>query len=74
MAAGTPFAFLQSAAMGGAAMGVMTGIGALSSMVTIAAALTLKERTVGGLVSSCKGAVGGAVKRLKSFFGKWKTH
>ena len=74
VAAGTPFAFLQSAAMGGAAMGVMTGIGALSSMVTIAAALTLKERTVGGLVSSCKGAVGGAVKKFKSFFGKWKTH
>ena len=51
--AGTPIAFLQSAAMGGAAMGVMTGIGVLSSMVTIAAALTPKERTVGGLVSSC---------------------
>ncbi|KAL9627040.1 MAG: hypothetical protein Q9204_006851 [Flavoplaca sp. TL-2023a] len=70
VAAGTPFAFLQSAAMGGAAMGVMTGIGVLGGAVTIAAALTLKEGTVGGLVSSCKGAVGGAVKKFKSFFGK----
>ena len=69
VAAGTPFAFLQSAAMGGAAMGVMTGIGALGSAVTIAAALFLKKRTAGGLVSNCKGAVGGAVKKFKSFFG-----
>ena len=60
--------------MGGAAMGVMTGIGILSSAVTIAAALTLQERTVGGLVSNCKEAVGGAVMKFKSFFGKWKTH
>ncbi|KAL8704223.1 MAG: hypothetical protein Q9201_002600 [Fulgogasparrea decipioides] len=69
VAAGTPFAFLQSAAMGGAAMGVMTGIGTLAGAATITAALTLKEGTVGGLVSSCKGAVGGAVKQFKSFFG-----
>ncbi|KAL9010040.1 MAG: hypothetical protein Q9180_009340 [Flavoplaca navasiana] len=74
VAAGTPFAFLQSAAMGGAAMGVMTGIGALGGAVTVAAALTLKEGTVGDVVSSCKGAVGGAVKKFKSFFGKWKVH
>lgn len=52
-------------------MGVMTGIGVLSSAVTIAAALTLKERTVGGLTSNCKGAVGGAINKFKSFFGKW---
>ena len=72
--AGSPFAFLQSAAMGGAAMGVMTGIGVLVSAVTVAAALTLKEGTVGGLVSSCKGAVGGAVEKFKGFFGKAKIH
>lgn len=59
--------------MGGAALGTMTGIGALGSAVIIATALTLKQGTVGGLVSSCKGAVGGAVKEFKSFFGKWKT-
>ncbi|KAL8772972.1 MAG: hypothetical protein Q9209_001992 [Squamulea sp. 1 TL-2023] len=69
VAAGTPFAFLQSAAMGGAAMGAMTGIGALGGAATIAAALTLTEKTVGGLVSSCKEAVDGAVKKLKGFFG-----
>ena len=74
VAAGTPFAFLQGAAMGGAAMGLMTLIGILSRMVTIAAALTLKKRTVGGLVNNCKEAVGGAVMKFKSFFGKWKTH
>ena len=74
VAVGTSFAFLQSAAMGGVAIGVMTGIDVLSSAATIAAALILKERTVGGQVSNCKGAVGGAVKKLKSFFGKWKTH
>ncbi|KAL9636825.1 MAG: hypothetical protein Q9204_002107 [Flavoplaca sp. TL-2023a] len=70
VAAGSPFAFLQSAAMGGAAMGVMTGIGVLGSAGMIAAALTLKEGMVGGLVSSCKAAVGGAVEKFKSFFGK----
>ena len=74
VAAGTPFAFLQSAAMGGAAMGVMTGIGALGSAVTFVAALTLKQRTVGGLVSSCKGAINEAMRKFKSFFWKWKTH
>ncbi|KAL8790290.1 MAG: hypothetical protein Q9213_000642 [Squamulea squamosa] len=74
VAAGTPFAFLQSAAMGGAAMGVITGIGALGGAVAITAALTIKKKTVDGLVSSCKEAVGGAVEKLKSFFGKWKTH
>ncbi|KAL8836826.1 MAG: hypothetical protein Q9176_006059 [Flavoplaca citrina] len=73
VAAGSPFAFLQGAAMGGAAMGVMTGIGVLVGAVTVAAALTLKEGTVCGLVSSCKGAVGGTVNKFKSFFGKWKT-
>ncbi|KAL8887904.1 MAG: hypothetical protein Q9215_004583 [Flavoplaca cf. flavocitrina] len=45
VAAGSPFAFLQGAAMGGAAMGVMTGIGVLVGAVTVAAALTLKEGT-----------------------------
>ena len=70
VAAGTPFAFLQSAAMGGAAMGAITIVGALGSAVTIAAALTLKKGTVGCLVSGCKGAVGAAVKKFKSFFGK----
>lgn len=69
VAAGTPFAFLQSAAMGGAAMGAITGIGVLSSAITVAVALTTKERTIGGLVSSCKRAVGGAVEKFKSFFG-----
>ena len=73
MAPGTPFAFLQGAAMGGVAIGVMAGIDVLSSAATIAAALILKERMVGGLVSNYKVAVGGAVRKLKSFFGKWKT-
>ncbi|KAL8828417.1 MAG: hypothetical protein Q9191_002598 [Dirinaria sp. TL-2023a] len=68
VAAGTPFAFLQSAAMGGAAMGAITGIGVLSNAITIAVALTTKKRTIGGLMSSCKRAVGGAVKKFKSFF------
>lgn len=69
VAAGSPFAFLQSAAMGGAGMAMMTWIGALGGTVTIAAALPFKKRMVDGLVSSCKGAVGGAVEKFKSFFG-----
>ena len=73
VAAGSPFAILQSAAMGGAAMGMMTGVGVLSGAVTVAAALILKKRTVGGMVSSRKRSVGGAVKKFKSFFGKRKT-
>ena len=74
VAAGSPFAFLQSAAMGGAAMGVMTGVGAVSGAVVIAAALSLKEEILGGLVRKAEEAVGGVVEKFKGFCGWWKTH
>lgn len=62
------FVFLQSAAMSEATMNAITEIGVLSSAITIAVALITKKRIVGELMSSCKRAIGGAVKKFKSFF------
>ena len=47
--AGTPFALLQSAAMGGAAMSAVTGIGAASAGVAVASVLASND-TVGRMV------------------------
>ena len=55
--AGSLFSFLQSAAMGGAAMGVFAGIGALGGAVVAAAGL-----------ASLWGKVGDLVKMIKGFF------
>ena len=55
--AGSFFSLLQSAAMGGAAMGVFAGVGALGGAVVVAV----------GLASSW-GRVGGLVKKIKGFF------
>ncbi|KAI4094933.1 MAG: hypothetical protein LQ344_001978 [Seirophora lacunosa] len=68
--AGTPFAFLQSAGMGGAAMGLMIGSGAVIGGATIAAALTLGKERIAGLASSCEGAVNGALEKIKWLSGK----
>ena len=61
VAAGSLFAFLQSTAMGGAAMGVFTGIGALGGGVAVAASL-----------ASSKEMVGSGVEKIKGFFWKRK--
>ena len=71
VAAENPFTFLQSAVMSKVATRVMTGIGVLSSAVTIATVII--KRTLSGQVSNCKVTVDEAVKMLKSFFEKWKT-
>lgn len=50
VAAGSLFAFLQSAAMGGAAIGLFTGVGALGAVVTLvgvgASMNVLREKVV----------------------------
>lgn len=59
--AGSFFSILQSAAMGGAAMSIIAGIGALGGVVAAAVGL-----------ASCKGVVGGLVEKIKGFFWKRK--
>ena len=70
--AGTLFPFLQSAAMGGAAMGVFTGIGAAGAAVAIAAGLASPNRAgeiAEAVRGSCEGAVNNVAERFKGFFG-----
>ena len=55
VAAGSFFAFLQSAAMGGAAMGMITGVGAVVGGVTIAAGLATPKETLRRLGSTING-------------------
>lgn len=64
----TSFTFLQSMIISKAAMNMMTEINALSSIIIITAALTLKKRIVDELVSSYKEVVDEVVKKFKSFF------
>lgn len=55
MAAGSVFSFLQSAAMGGAAMSVFAGIGALGGGVALAVGLASSKKMVGRWVGKIKG-------------------
>ena len=55
VAAGSPFAILQSAAMGGAAMGVFTEIGLASSGVAVAVGWALEKGVGRGLKEKIKG-------------------
>lgn len=70
--AGSLFPFLQSAAMGGAAMGVFTGIGAAGAAVAIVAGLASSER-VGEVVETVRSFSEGVVKavaeKVQGFFG-----
>ena len=83
VAAGSFFAFLQSAAMGGAAMGVFTGIGALGGVTAIVAVVASSKDTVGELGEKIHGAIGAGVasskeivsglgEKIKGFWGKKK--
>ena len=73
--AGSLFPFLQSAAMGGAAMGVFTGMGAAGAVVAIAAGLASPEtqERVGEIVETVRGFSEGVVNevtdKVKGFFG-----
>ena len=72
VAAGSLFPFLQSAAMGGAAMGVFTGIGAAGAAVAIAAGLGSPERigeVLEAVKGSCEGVVNNVAEKLRGFFG-----
>ena len=53
--AGSLFAFLQSAAMGGPAMGVVAGIGGLGGGVMVAAGLAFSKGSVSGLMEKARG-------------------
>ena len=70
--AGSLFPFLQSAAMGGAAMGVFTGIGAAGAAVAIAAGLASPDRAgeiAEAVRGSCEGVVNNVAERFRGFFG-----
>lgn len=76
VAAGSVFAFLQSAAMGGAALGVITGVGAAIGGVAVAVGLAFSK---GGVVEKVvdkvkdfveKEIVGGLFKKVQGFFEK----
>ncbi|KAI4187411.1 MAG: hypothetical protein L6R41_002828 [Letrouitia leprolyta] len=80
VAAGSAFSFLQGAAMGGVAMGVITGVGIVGGAVPIVAALApkaeivkdvLKDVTVGvhGVVENTKDVVAGAVGNVGGIVG-----
>ncbi|KAL8792656.1 MAG: hypothetical protein Q9195_004716 [Heterodermia aff. obscurata] len=70
--AGGLFSFLQSAAMGGAAMGVFTGIGTAGAVVAVAAGLASPER-VGEVIETVRsfseGVVNGVAEKVKGFLG-----
>ena len=81
VATGSAFSFFQSAAMGGAAMGVIGGIGASGVTVAVAVGLaSLKGRglmnnadgAIDGLIENAKGAIGGFMGNVKGFFGRKK--
>lgn len=58
VASGSVFSFLQSAAMGGAAMGLFTGIGVLGAVIAVGGVLAVKER--------CRDFVGEAATVVKN--------
>ena len=71
VAAGSLFAFLQSAAMGGAAMGLFVGVGAVGGGVAIAAGLAASQETVrkvkGSVEKEVVDKVGPVVAAIKGF-------
>ncbi|KAI4121001.1 MAG: hypothetical protein LQ338_006624, partial [Usnochroma carphineum] len=80
VAAGSLFAFLQSAAMGGPAMGLFVGIGASGGAIAVAAGLASLEgvrekvaedskRLIALLAENSKGAVGGLMKNFEGTVG-----
>lgn len=64
--AGSLFSFLQSAAMGGAAMGLFTGLGGLGAVIALSGALTIiptmKERCREFIEKATTGLKGGCQK------------
>jgi hypothetical protein len=63
------FAFLQSAAMGGAAMGAFVGIGALGGAIAVGVGLASLKRPSAALAEDFKGAVGGLVENFQRAMG-----
>ena len=80
VAAGSLFAFLQSAAMGGAALGVITGVGVVGGGLAVALGVASSKKSelgkgVGEVVHKAKGfvekgIVGGLFKKAQGFFEK----
>ena len=62
VAAGSLFVFLQSAAMGGAAMGLFTGIGALGAVMAVGGGLA----TINVVKGKCGEVVRGAAPTIQS--------
>jgi len=85
--AGSLFAFLQSAAMGGAAMGLFMGIGAVGGVIAVGLGLASLEgmrqnivefvqkskELVIAVVENVKKAVGGLAVNFTKLFGKKKN-
>jgi Interferon-induced 6-16 family len=70
--AGSLFAFLQSAAMGGAAMGLFLGIGAFGGVIAVAlglASLKGMRQNIVGFVQKSKKPVAAVVENLKEAVG-----
>ena len=78
VAAGSLFAFFQSAAMGGAAMGLFAGLGALGGVMAVTAGVAASKETVDGVVGNIRGfvetevvgKVAPVVENVKSFVEK----
>lgn len=77
VAAGSMFAVLQSAAMGGAALGIITGVGAALGGVAVAVGLACSK---GGFVEKVvkkvkdfvkKEIIDGLFKKVMGFFGRF---
>ena len=64
VAAGSFFAFLQSAAMGGAAVTALTGVGVLGCVVALGAGLPSIGRVLKDLIADAKGPVESLVEGM----------
>ncbi len=69
VASGSVFAFLQSVAMGGAAMGFIWVIGAFGGMVVVGVGLASLKGMIRGLTENAKGAIGGLMENAKRAIG-----
>ena len=76
VAAGSLFSFLQSAAMGGAAMGLFTGVGILGGVIAVCGGLTtipfIKERCQDFMDEAATAVKGGCQKVKDETVNLWQ--
>jgi hypothetical protein len=68
--AGSLFSLCQSAAMGGAAMRAVTGVGALGGVIAVGGLLASAQAAVGKRLTE---ALSGGKKKFVDYFGKSKA-